>query len=292
MISWHLLHIHEEWHSSFSLFAPLLYPHCVLLCVATIRCHHSTAVDFWGGKSRKSGLILQMQYFLLQGSQATPTKGSSWVTSWATAAEWYWMRLGRSQKPLPFLERFGFRLLILRFNFWVCSAPTLQNKALTWPSGCLACLASWLILHSWLGLSLCCCSRWVISLLMVQLGFTSSALVQQTTSPVVDSQGPKWMGLTWLVLFHGENIAWIVLSLLCLMYHNVLQLPHEMRPYYTELNTVSTKPLLGKANFICLAKQILEIAAVFVNWSPLWGWPVIPTAIFMELNNCSCYASS
>lgn len=58
--------------------------HCcirVLHCVPTIRCHHSTAVDFWGDKSRKSGLILQMQYFFLKGSQATPTKGSSWVMS-------------------------------------------------------------------------------------------------------------------------------------------------------------------------------------------------------------------
>lgn len=92
------------------------------------------------------------------------------------------------------------------------------------------------------------------------------------------------MGLTRLVLFHGEKITEIVFPLLCLMYHNALQLFHEIGLYYKELNAV-TKPLLGKANVICLAKQILEITAIFVNWSPLWGRPVIPTAISMELNN-------
>ena len=93
------------------------------------------------------------------------------------------------------------------------------------------------------------------------------------------------MGLTRLVLFHGEKVTEIVFPLLCLMYHNALQLPYEIGLYYKELNAVSTKPLLGKANVICLAKQILEITAIFVNWSPLWGRPVIPTAISMELNN-------
>jgi len=129
--------------------------HCcvrVLHGVPAIRCHHSTAVDFGGAKSRKSGLMLQMQYFFTKGSEATPRKGSSWVTSQASAVESkrYWTRLGRSQKPL---ERFGFRLL-----FWVRPASTLQSKVLAWPSGCLACLASCVILHWQLGLSLCCCS--------------------------------------------------------------------------------------------------------------------------------------
>lgn len=71
----------------------------------------------------------------------------------------------------------------------------------------------------------------------------------------------------------------------CLMYHNALQLPHEKRLYYRELDTVSTKLLLGQASVICLAKQILEIMAIFVNWSQLRGWPAILTAIFMEINN-------
>lgn len=93
------------------------------------------------------------------------------------------------------------------------------------------------------------------------------------------------VGLTWLVLFCEENRAQNVFSLLCLMCHNAPQLPYEKRLYYRELNTVSTKPLLGQANVICLAKQILEIMETFINWSPLQGWPAILTAIFMELNN-------
>lgn len=74
------------------------------------------------------------------------------------------------------------------------------------------------------------------------------------------------------------------------MYHNTLLFLHEIRLCYRELNTVSTKPLLGNANVICLAKQIFEITAIFVNWSALWGWPVIPTVILMELNT-SLYRS-
>lgn len=130
------------------------------------------------------------------------------------------MRLSRAQKSLALLEQFGFRLLILRFNFCVGSASALQSKAPTWPSEHFTCLARDFFGWNELGLSLCCCSCTWCTL--------------ASHHPCLPTeQEPNWgftaakvaMGLTWLIVFHEENRAGNVFFPLCLVYCNALHLP-------------------------------------------------------------------
>lgn len=199
-----------------------------------------------------------MQSFILKRS-STPTKGLSWLTSRVNCSrqqEWRWM--SRSWKALALLEQFAFRLLTLRFDFCVGSTSNTakQNSHVAFPMPRLPC-SVWL---EWAG-----SEPLPLHLHMVQLGSTPSLLMQQAKSLSVFTAAKVPMGLRWLIVFHEENRAGNVFFPLCLMYHNALHFPHEKRFYNRTLNT-GTKSLLGHASVICLAKQILEIPMLFVNW--------------------------
>lgn len=190
------------------------HPCCVPVthCVTTIRCHHSTAVDFWGVKQKLSSnmtdAVFLSKRFLYSYKRIFLANEQSYCSR---QQEWHWLRLSRSWKSLALFEVFDFRLLILRFNFCVGSASTLQIKAPTWPSQSLACLARDSFGWNELGLSLwrCTCT-WCTWLHITCACPTGQEAVCGFTAATVA------MGLSWLIVFHEENRAGNVFFPLCL----------------------------------------------------------------------------